>query len=169
MTPEALSEALRAQHAGAPHCRGCGSQTATLRVVLVVPEEAGGRRHVDNAALLCLRCSLRGALSSTDASGRKYVTFWVSDRLASRLTAARDARKFPSVNALVNALILRHVEDPTALDTSLNDPGSDTKLMGKVDAELYARFQQTVTGQQMTATDALKALLLQFLREVHHE
>lgn len=151
-------------------CAGCGS-VHKLRVALIVPIAQGGQYTESNATVLCSLCQ-RAHIPSAERERRyqgefRYLNVWVSAALGNRVMQERDTGRIASVNALICAVISRYVELPHAYPdlTSYVDAGTETKLNARVDAALYVSFQRLAEETKTTVTDAVKALLLIYLRD----
>lgn len=151
-------------------CDGCGTLRATLQMHFVVPLEDGGALIDSNVVLLCMRCLLRGSDRRGSRQGElAFVTFWVSQRLSQRVLRLVEKHRVASINSLINARIRHHMEDPSSLEPELQDVGTDTKLLARVDNEVYSGFKRDIESRGLTVTDAIKALLLKLIREVEDE
>ena len=116
-------------------CSNCGSDDR-LRVEMIVPEAAGGRKLVSNGTLLCRTCTLAreiGERRPYPASGEhtRPINFFVSRGLHNKLgNGLATDNGFRSVSSLVRFLMTRFVGDPDRFDDleMFQDPGSDVKI-----------------------------------------
>jgi|WetSurMetagenome_2_1015567.scaffolds.fasta_scaffold19125_3 hypothetical protein len=147
-------------------CSNCGSDDR-LRVEMIVPETAGGRKLVSNGTLLCRTCTLAreiGERRPYPASGEhtRPINFFVSRGLHNKLgNGLATDNGFRSVSSLVRFLMTRFVGDPDRFDDleMFQDPGSDVKINVWVDRDIYDRFKAIADRMGMTVTDALKGLI----------
>lgn len=148
-------------------CANCGGPDR-LRVILVVPPEAGGQLIDSNGVLLCRSCEM-----ATDAvkkgktvSDQRLVNFWVSRRLFDDIHKSINAYKagghgFRSMGALVRYLISKYVEDESRFDDLplFQDKGADVKVNVWVEKDRYNTFKALLDKRGMTVTDAIKNLI----------
>jgi hypothetical protein len=156
-------------------CQNCGS-VDRVRPVLVVPEEAGGKKILSNSTVLCRVCILArdiDARKESEASGEntRPMNFWMSRGLHERLKDEEGLAKthgFRSVSALVRFLMERYVQDPDRFDdvSMYQDPGTDVKQNVWVSRDLFAAFRDMAVSHGLTVTDAIKGLLRLFEAEV---
>lgn len=147
-------------------CSGCGSRDR-LKVYLVVPEEAGGRKTVSNSVLLCRPCEIAKEIarrSPTPASGSETrpINFWVSRRLHQGLSnGIRKDHGFRSIAALVRFLMMKYVQDAGRYDDleQWQDEGADVKVNVWISREMYQTFKAITDSKGVTVTDTLKGLI----------
>jgi len=141
-------------------CSNCGGKHK-LRVIMLVPVEAGGQLTIDNGRVLCRACEMaRDAVSRATSNGeaRRPVNFWVSRRMYDKIKALNG---FRSAGALVRYLMSMYVRDTERFDdlVSWQDVGADVKVNVWVDRQAYATFKVLVNSRGLTVTDSLKALI----------
>ena len=159
-------------------CGNCGhNDPAALRLVLIVPEEAGGKRVPDNASLLCRACEM--AAESFDKNpGRsrqdgRLVNFWVSRKLYNMLPAVGGGNKsrkgFKSRGSLGRYLMSKFLQAPDNFEDiyQYQDAGDDrVKVSIWVDPDQYSTFQELLESRGRTVTETLISLLFMYLSEV---
>jgi hypothetical protein len=147
-------------------CSNCGGEDR-LRVKLGVPEEAGGKRVLSNAFLICRPCEMASEIishSSSPASGNltRPINFWVSRTLYDHVQNGLSRQYgFKSVSSLVRFLMSKYVTDADLFDdvTQYQDDGADVKLNVWISKDIYATFKSLVDKNGLTVTGALKGLL----------
>jgi hypothetical protein len=153
-------------------CSNCGGHDR-LRAVMIVPEEAGGRRVSSNGALLCRTCDVaRGVLerSGEPASGKdtRPINFWISRKLYATVQNGLSHRYgFKSVAALVRFLMGKYVADAARFDDVLQyqDHGTDVKVNVWVPRDVYAQFKEISDRNGGTVTDTIKGLIRMYEME----
>jgi hypothetical protein len=154
-------------------CANCGNPER-IRVVMVVPPEAGGQPIDSNGVLLCRSCEMAtdAVKKGKTASDQRLVNFWVSrkffDTLHSNLTGYRaDRSGFRSMGALIRYMIAKYVEDESRFDdlSLFQDEGADAKINVWVGKDQYGVFKALLDKRGMTVTDAIKGLILAYFSE----
>jgi hypothetical protein len=159
-------------------CENCGNKDR-LRVKMIVPEEAGGkkafvddpatnRKTAANGTVLCRVCDMATDIVSrqsdeparhrTPDDQHRPVNFWVSRPLFDKVKAFNG---FTSTSSLVRYLIGKYVSDEKRFDDleMYQDDGTDVKINVWVDPASYEQFKGMVNARGLTVTDALKSLL----------
>jgi len=140
-------------------CSNCGS-TAKVRVMMIVPEEAGGQLQLSNGTTLCRACEISSevAVRANMGGAERPVNFWVSRRLYDKV---KSLKGFKSTGSLVRFLMNKFVLDTDRFDDLelWQDAGSEVKINVWVDRQYYETFKEKVTERGLTVTDALKALI----------
>jgi hypothetical protein len=148
-------------------CGNCGSRER-LRVVMVVPPEAGGQLIDSNGVLLCRSCEMAAdaVKKGKTQSDQRLVNFWVSRRLYEHIhkniaSYKSGAHGFRSMGALVRYLISKYVEDEKRFDdlALYQDDGTDVKVNVWVEKDQYNTFKVLLDKRGMTVTDAIKSLI----------
>lgn len=147
-------------------CSNCGGEDR-LRAKLVVPVEAGGKKALSNAFLICRPCEMASEIvnrSSSPASGSttRPINFWVSRSLHSHVQNGLSRQYgFKSMSSLVRFLMSKYVQDSQLFDdvAQFQDAGSDVKVNVWVPRDTYATFKSLVDKNGLTVTSALKGLL----------
>lgn len=153
-------------------CSNCGGQDR-LKLVLVVPEQAGGKYIASNATILCRPCDVaRSTLEKSDdpASGKQArpINFWVSSKLYATLQNGLSTRYgFKSMAALVRFLMSQYVSDAPRFDDVLQfqDLGTDVKINVWVPRDVYAEFKELADKNGGTVTDTIKGLIRMYEAE----
>lgn len=153
-------------------CGNCGG-TDRCRLVLVVPEAAGGREVATNATILCRSCDVaRATLERSDvaASGKETrpINFWVSKKLFATLQNGLSTRYgFKSVASLVRFLMSQYVADAPRFDDVLHfqDHGADVKVNVWVPRDVYAQFKDLADRNGGTVTDTIKGMIRMYEAE----
>lgn len=148
-------------------CANCGSEDR-LRIRMVVPEAAGGKRTPSNGVLLCRTCEMSSESHSkaSQEEERRLVNFWVSRGLFDRLERELKTHKgFCSMGAAVRYLIAKYIEDDLRFDDLelYQDEGSDTKINVWVDKDKYNVFKVLLDKKGLTITSAIKSLIGMYL------
>ena len=159
----------RAEH----RCENCGNQDR-LKILMIVPEIAGGHSTPSNAMVICRTCELAEELarrSTAPASGdmTRPINFWVSRQLYTRLhNGLSDKYGFKSVASLVRYLMSKFVADPDRFDDvgQYQEAGADVKVNVWVPRDVYARFKLLTEQNGITVTDALKGLIRMYEMEI---
>lgn len=141
-------------------CANCGG-TERLAVGMIVPEDHGGRKVVENGTVLCRTCEFAAATGAADEEARKMVTFWVSRDLYDSVLGSG----FPSTSALIRYMIAQYVEDPARFD-DMKEPDvgeNDVKVNVRVDSIAYKQFKKLVDAKGLLVSGALKALIHLFV------
>jgi hypothetical protein len=153
-------------------CSNCGGDDR-LKMVLVVPEVAGGQSIASNATILCRPCDIaRSTLerSTEPASGKdaRPINFWVSTKLYGTLQNGLSTRYgFKSVSALVRFLMSQYVADAARFDDVLQfqDCGTDLKINVWVPRDMYGQFKEIADRNGGTVTDTIKGLIRMYESE----
>lgn len=145
-------------------CVNCGS-TDRLKVLMLVPEEAGGKLVDSNGTVLCRACEMArdAAERALDGSKRRLINFWVSRHLHERIdTAIKTRNGFVSMGHLVRYMMSKYVTDPERFDDLERYQDfrkSEVKVNVWVDSDQYGVFKRMVQDAKMTVTDAVKSLI----------
>lgn len=147
-------------------CANCGGEHK-LAVKMVVPEEAGGLRVVNNGVLVCRACEMATeAVARGDESQRRPVNFWVSRRLYDRMqNGMRSNHGLKSMGALVRYLMSMYVTNPNRfddLDRYQDGAASAVKINVWVPNDQYETFKNQVNARGLTVTDAVKSMIQMF-------
>ena len=126
-------------------CVNCGSEDK-LRIRMIVPDAAGGKKVVENGVLLCRPCSMASDTASPHRSApRRPVNFWVSRELHNRLTNGLKTRNgFTSMGAMVRYLMQKYVVDSGLFDDLYQYQDSrqaEVKINVWVDSDQYGTFK----------------------------
>ncbi len=148
-------------------CANCGTKDR-IRVVMVVPLEAGGQEIDSNGVLLCRSCEMAAdtVKKGKTPSDQRLVNFWVSRRLFDDIHKGIKNYKagspgFRSIGALVRYLITKYVEDESRFDdlALYQDEGTDVKVNVWVEKDRYENFKALLDKRGMTITSAVKSLI----------
>jgi hypothetical protein len=157
------------------NCGNCGSDHK-VRVKLMVPEIAGGKKAASNASIICRACEMAMDSSEpkTKHSNNRPINFWVSRRLFERMNNGLCSdRGFKSKSALIRYLMNKYITAETQfddLDRFQDAEGIDTaKVNAWVPRETYATFQAMIGKRGMTVTDAIKSLVMVYEDETTKE
>lgn len=146
-------------------CSNCGS-THKVRVMMIVPEEAGGQLLLANGTTLCRACEIAAevVVRSSPGGAERPVNFWVSRRLYDKI---KSLNGFKSTGSLIRFLMGKFVTDTGRFDDLLEwqEDGSDVKINVWVDRKIYETFKELVMTRGLTVTDALKALIRMYEEE----
>lgn len=154
-------------------CLNCGSDHK-LKVKLVVPLEAGGRKIESNGILVCRACEMSSEtiapLVGTQGE-RRMINFWVSRRIHDRMTnGMATSRGIRSMSSLVRYLMVSFVDDVARFDDleqyQQDGDQSDVKVNVWVPKDQYKTFHRLVNERGLTVTDAIKGLIQMFDTEV---
>lgn len=153
-------------------CASCGSNDK-LKALLIIPEEFGGKKTVENSKLLCRTCDLAAQLlkhRKMSASGEdtRPINFWIGRSLHGSLRNGFSRKYgFNSIASLVRFVMGRYVEQPDFFEDveSYVDRLSDVKVNVWVPRDLYDAFKHSVTSNGMTVTDSLRGLLRMYESE----
>jgi len=153
-------------------CSNCGD-IERLKVRMIVPEEAGGKRVVGNGVLLCRTCAMARDIQAKvpqPASGEhtRPINFFVSQGLHRKLKNGLAARHgFRSVSSLVRFLMSKYVTEADQFDDldMFQDGGSDVKINVWVGRDVYASFKAIADRNGTTVTDTLKGLIRMYEAE----
>ena len=145
-------------------CVGCGS-TDRLKVLLIVPLAAGGHLSVENGSVLCRTCEMAKEAAERTPRGeeRRLVNFWVARKMHERIQEAIRTRDgFVSLGHLVRYMMTKYVEDPARyndLERYQDHGPSEVRINVWVDIPVYESFKRLLELNQMTVTEAIKALI----------
>jgi len=145
-------------------CSNCGNDDH-LKVSMVVPEEAGGKRIITNSRLLCRACELASvsANSNKGEEARRALNFWVSRKLYDSIQKGLDTRAgFGSMGSLVRYLMEMYSTDLNRFEdvAQYQDSGTDVKINVWVNSDKYDTFKKLVDSEGLTVTECLKSLIL---------
>ncbi len=153
-------------------CVNCGSGHK-LRVKLVVPLEAGGKKIESNAVLVCRACEMATEASSSlvgSEGERRPINFWVSRQLHARMTnGMSSSRGIRSISQLIRYLMVSYVDNTERfddLDRFQNLKTNDVKINAWVPKDQYELFKSAVNARGLTVTDAVIGLIQLFDAEV---
>lgn len=154
-------------------CEGCGGEDR-VKVVLVIPEAAGGKKLASNGMVICRTCELaadRSRRSRHPASGEETrpINFWISRKLYSRLRNGLSTKYgFRSMASLVRYLMGKYVGDSDRFDdvAQYQESGADVKINVWVPRDMYASFKEETGSRNLTVTDTLKGLIRMYEMEI---
>ena len=143
-------------------CENCGA-TQRLRLLMVVPVEAGGQYVLRNGIVLCRTCEVaKDRASRSKPTDQRPINFWLSRGLYDRLRANLGA-EFRSMAALVRYLMGLYVDGHLsgAYEDVLQyqDTESDMKVNVWVDSEAYRKFKAACDHNGATVTAVLRGLI----------
>jgi len=157
------------------NCYNCGSGHK-VRVKLIVPEVAGGKKTASNASLICRACEMATDSSNlkTKHSDNRPINFWVSRRLFERMNNGLCSdRGFKSKSALIRYLMNKFITSENQFDDLeqyQDGEGVDgAKVNAWVPRDTYATFQSMINQRGMTVTDAIKSLVMVYEEETAKE
>lgn len=153
-------------------CSSCGSQDH-LRPKLIVPQEAGGKLHINNSILLCRTCEFASELFSRQkmpASGTntRPINFWINRDLHKNLLNGLSHRYgFKSVASLVRFLMGKYTTSPEQFEDveKYIDRSSDVKVNVWVPRVMYEDFKVVTSRNGLTVTGSLRGLLRMYESE----
>lgn len=153
-------------------CGNCGSEHK-VRVKLIIPEDAGGRRISTNAIVVCRACEMAAdtaaPLAGTQGK-RRIINFWTSRQLHERMNnGMATSRGLRSLSQLIRYLMASYVADVERFDDlgQYQDTDEiDVKVNVWVPIEQYEVFKTLVDARGLSVTDAVKSLIRMFDAEV---
>lgn len=150
-------------------CSNCGGDDR-LRVMMIIPLEAGGKLVDSNGAMVCRTCELaaEAVRNGGVVEDRRPLNIWVSRSLYDNIQSSLKARNgFRSMGSLVRYLMSTYVRDEDRFDdlAQYQDAGTDVKINVWVDRDQYAVFKQLLDKRGTTVTDAVKSLIRMYEAE----
>jgi hypothetical protein len=144
-------------------CSNCGG-VDRLAVLMVVPEDAGGKFLLSNGVVLCRTCEMAAdtVRGRKPEESRRPLNFWVSRKLYDSIQLHLTKQEgFNSMGGLVRYLISKFVNDEPRFDDleQYQDSGTDVKINVWVDMDGYGRFKALLDKRGTTVTDAIKGLI----------
>lgn len=152
-------------------CAGCGGPENVV-VLMIVPEEAGGKLALENGTTICRVCQVAAKAveraSESGSSNRRPINIWVGKELYERVNKSlASGQGFRSMGSLVRFMMRLVAAEPSRFaDLGLyQDHGTDVKINLWVERPVYDEFKSVLGTLDMTVTDAIKGLLLVYVSD----
>jgi hypothetical protein len=144
-------------------CENCGSPNA--RPSFVVPLDRGGRLSTRNAVVLCARCSRVKEIGAPhDLPKETVVSIGLSRRLYDGVQRMLAADGVGTVSSVTRWAISRFLLDPEQFEDLplYQERAREVQVSVRISHAQYSLFQRLVEATNLSAPEAINALLARF-------